>query len=249
MIYSDSHVHFTKINTIECLSLDMHINCVTNTVQDYRLASKLYGSMKNITVSAGYHPLYYTQSCEELDDYLSIISKERFIGEIGLDIKATHNMNYQKEVLREIIRTANLSGAQVINLHNRKTLRESMDIISEFKGITIFHRFSGNVQDYNNISNNPNWYVSINPMLITNYDWREIKKIPIKQILLESDAPFTLKESNIYDITYIISLYNLMAKNLAIKVENLVDIIASNYLSVYRVSDSKNFSLLSRNWM
>lgn len=239
MIYSDSHVHFTKINTIERLSLDMHINCVTNTVQDYRLASKLYGSMNNIIVSAGYHPLYYTQSHKELEDYLSIISKQRFIGEIGLDIKATHNLNYQKEVLREIIRTANISGAQVINLHNRKTFLESMDIISEFKGITIFHRFSGNIQDYNYILNNPNWYVSINPMLIANNDWREIKKIPMKQILLETDAPFTLKESNIYDINYIISLYNLMAKKLAIKVENLVELIVSNYLSVYEVRDSK----------
>ena len=239
MIYSDSHVHFTKINAIESLSSDMRINCVTNTVKDYRLASELYNSMKNITVSAGYHPLYYTKSYEELEDYLSIISEQRFIGEIGLDIKATHDLNYQKEVLREIIRTANLSSAQVISVHNRKTFRESMDIISDFQGITIFHRFSGNAQDCNYILNNPNWYVSINPTLISDNDWREIKKIPLKQILLETDAPFTLKEANTYDITYLTSLYELMAKKLVVKVENLVEQIDSNYSLVFESRNSK----------
>lgn len=229
MIYSDSHVHFTKINTMEGLSLDMRINCVTYTVQDYRLANKLYNSMKNITVSAGYHPLYYSNSHDELEDYLSIISEQQFIGEIGLDIKAIHSLNYQKEVLREIIRTANLFHAKVISLHNRKTFQESIDIISDFQGNIIFHRFSENAQACDYILNNPNWYISINPTLISDKDWTVIKKIPLKQILLETDAPYTLKGSDTYDFFHIISLYDLMAKKLVLRVENLVEQIDLNY--------------------
>lgn len=240
MIYSDSHVHFTKINTIEGLSSNMRINCVTNTAKEYRLANKLYNSMKHITVSVGYHPLYYTKSTKELEDYLTIMEKQRFIGEIGLDIKSILDLNYQKEVLREIIRTANLSKAKVISLHNRETFRESTDIISDFQGITIFHRFNGNAQDCDFVLNNPKWYVSINPLLVSDNEWNIIKNIPRKQLLLETDAPFTLKGTSTYDINYIIFLYNLMAKKLVMKVEDLIEQIDSNFSFVFESKGVEN---------
>ncbi|MCM3181164.1 TatD family hydrolase [Cytobacillus horneckiae] len=108
---------------------------------------------------------------------------------------------------------------------------------SEFDGKVILHWFSGSLSDLNKAIDY-GYFFSINNEMIKSVNGRKIiELLPLNRILLESDGPFTKTFKNKYDIDYINDLIISISKLKRCKIENMYDILRSNFKSILERND------------
>ena len=195
----DSHFHLdlmsspdTMVNEIEASKT--YTIAVTNSPTVFLHTEKLTEGMKYIRPGLGLHPELAAERHHEVDKFLRLINRTRYIGEIGLDNMRKSKADYEKQkiVFSKIISGCAEKGGKVLTIHSRRAAQDITDIIGEgFPGKVIYHWYSGSLSMMDKALKR-GAYFSVNyPMLFSESGRKIIARIPLERLLIESDGPFT----------------------------------------------------------
>ena len=166
----------------------------TVTMREYVAARKRFAAFENVRVGLGTHP-WWADDAFDLDRFEKLASRERFIGEIGLDLGRRHEDN-RKAQLDAFVLAANIcarQGNKVISLHAVHASAEVLGILQSSAALQtctcIFHWFTG-PSDVLKRAVQAGCFFSVGPRMVATGKGREyVKAIPATQLLLETDAP------------------------------------------------------------
>lgn len=212
----DTHLHLDLFRDRNKIIKEIENNksytiAVTNLPILYEKYVKIYGDLKYIKFAIGFHPELVYEYSNQLDIFLENVKRAKYIGEVGLDykIKNSSNRSCQRIIFSKIISECNKLGGKVLTVHSRNAAKDINEIIGDnFNGTIIMHWFTGSISELKESVGN-GYYFSINERMINKKEL--IKKIPIKKILLETDAPFTNNDKENYSFEFVNNLIKKLA--------------------------------------
>ena len=166
----------------------------TVTMNEYASMRKRFAAFDNVRVGLGTHPWWVDDSFD-LDRFERLAARERFIGEIGLDLGRRHEDNRRAQ-LDAFTLAANICARQankVISLHAVHASQEVFDTLKNAATLDtctcIFHWFTG-PSDLLKRAVLAGCFFSVGPRMLATGKGREyVKAIPASQMLLETDTP------------------------------------------------------------
>jgi TatD DNase family protein len=203
--YIDAHCHLDLIPGIQHSvnkedDLPIKTITVTNAPYTYQPNLSLFESAKNIRVGLGLHPELADQYQNQFDQFVQNLPTARYIGEVGLDGSTRFKNTYitQKAIFEKIILAVTKTDPKIITIHSRNAAAETINLLDKyFKGTTnkiILHWYSGDKSSLLKAVS-CGYYFSVNhKMLESEKGIQIISQIPKKQLLTETDAPFTFDE-------------------------------------------------------
>lgn len=172
--------------------------------RDFAGARERSGNNSHVIAGVGLHPWWIADGrCDttEVDLLCELASRERFIGEVGLDFSprfaGTEGIQMQAfERLCQTLSRRPLAG-RVLSIHAVRAAGATLDIL-ESNGLLkdtpnsptiIFHWFNGTSDELSR-ARNAGCYFSINERMLATKRGREYaRQIPLNRLLLETDAP------------------------------------------------------------
>lgn len=207
MIY-DSHCHLDLMDNMTSIvqsiaKEDVGILSVGTTPRAYLKEVEMFGDVKNIHIALGLHPQLVGSGYDDLALFESLVQRCRYIGEVGLDFSKEYiaNKEQQIEVFKRVLLCCERCGNKVVSIHSLKSvatvLKTLRQVRMDNKNTYILHWFTGSIVQMQNAID-MGCFFSINPqMLKTKSGIEIIQKIPPNRILLETDAPFSIKFQNL----------------------------------------------------
>ena len=174
---------------------------------------------------------------EEINETLDFIknNKPLAIGEVGLDLHEGKNIEKQKEVLKKLIKIANEKEIPII-LHSRKAEGQMIELLKETKPKkVILHCFCGN-KELTEEAESLGCLFSIPTSITRTKTFRKLaKRIQLKSILTETDAPFLSPyEGKRNEPSFIKESIKKIAEIKKITEEELEKIIFMNYQNLFK---------------
>lgn len=172
--------------------------------RDFATANKHASSSPNIIAGVGLHPWWIADGrcgAAEVDLLCELASRERFIGEVGLDFspRFTSTEEIQTQAFERLCQalSQNPLAGRVLSIHAVRAAGATLDIL-ESSGLlkdapnspaTIFHWFSGTSDELVRARHAGSFF-SINERMLATKRGREYaRQIPLNRLLLETDAP------------------------------------------------------------
>lgn len=203
-IDTHSHIHFEQFDDDRELVLQRAIKNKVNAIIDVgtdvetsHQAILLAEKYAIVHAAAGIHPNDAAKADDSSLDKIEEFSgheKVIAIGEIGLDYYRMYvPKDIQQEVFRKQIKLAKKLHLPII-VHNRDAHEDLLKILKEEKAGSsgvVLHSFTGS-DEFLEAALDENFYISFTGVITfknTNYI-HLIDRIPLKQLLLETDSPF-----------------------------------------------------------
>ena len=172
--------------------------------RDFTGARERSGNNSHVIAGVGLHPWWIADSrcgAPEVDLLCGLASRERFIGEVGLDFSprfaGTEGIQTQAfERLCQTLSQCSLAG-RVLSIHAVRAagttlnILESNDLLGDAPNspAIIFHWFSGTSDELVR-ARVAGCYFSVNERMLATKRGREYaRQIPLDRLLLETDAP------------------------------------------------------------
>ena len=238
----DTHFHLDLLpNMNELIRNFPYVDCgvigVGTIPRAYEKELKFTKDMKNIHVALGLHPQLVGTRESDIDLFLNLLGKTRFVGEIGLDFKSAFQItrNEQVDCFVKITNACAKEGNKVLSIHSVKAASVVLGVLEAACAFQtcacIFHWFTGSAVERERAIQD-GAYFSINPkMLKTNSGKETIKAIPADKILLETDAPFAIPVTSVSALQselqkLVIGISSIKGKDVSMQIEkNTEDII------------------------
>ena len=200
----DTHFHLDLMDNMQTLirefrNADVGVIAVGTTPKAYEREKQFCSGVDNIRVGLGLHPQLIAERESEIDLFLKLVIDGRYIGEIGLDFNSAYIASKEQQLscFRRIAKACADEGNKVLSIHSVKAAGAVIDELEKAgtfrNNICIFHWVTGTVAGRRRARDAGAWF-SVNPrMLKTKSGQETIKAIPADRLLLETDAPFTIK--------------------------------------------------------
>ncbi len=215
------------------------INCATNKIDILEIINLSNEYPNYLLPAIGFHP----ECVDEFDyEFLENKIKENkiyAIGEIGLDYYwVKDNKEKQKEIFKKQIELAKKYNLPVI-VHSRESIQDCFDILKENKVRGVIHCFTGSYEmakEFIKIG----FKIGIGGVLTFKNSklFEVVKKIDIKDILLETDSPYMTpepyrgKQNNPSNVFYV-------AKKIAeikeLSIEEVIKITTNNCIQFFDI--------------
>lgn len=207
----DTHFHLDLMDNMQLLikqskNVNVGIMAVGTTPLAYKQELRFVNGANAIKVGLGLHPQLVKQRHQEIDLFLNLFKEAKFIGEVGLDFNKEDEESKEMQLIcfQKIVRQCAIEGEKVLSIHSIESAKATIEVLRETGAFNnckcIFHWFTGSVSERKLAIDN-GAYFSINPkMLETKAGKDVIRNIPADRILLETDAPFTLKCNSMEDL-------------------------------------------------
>ena len=147
----------------------------------------------------GLHPTSVKEDYQKQLDtiYKELNSRDDYvaIGEIGMDLYwDTTYINEQTDVFETQLKWS-IEKELPVAIHSRNSYQEVIESLNRVGGNNlrgVFHSFSGDSDDLNELLKFENFYIGINGIVTyKNSNLREVlKECPIEKIVLETDSPY-----------------------------------------------------------
>lgn len=238
----DTHVHFdlyrdrnaildyfekSKCYTIAVTNLPELFTKYTKEIQ--------WNNYHYVRLAIGFHPQLVAKYCSQLPLFCKELCHTRYVGEIGLDYTCQQNeRGIQKTIFEKLVEECNKIGGKILSIHSRKAEADVIDIIENTTCKVILHWYSGSVGKIKKAVAN-NFYFSINHQMITSDHGRQIiNNIPIDNILIESDAPFTSNLNKRYSLDYQNQIYTFLSEIHHLSEEEVSHVLKENFIRLVR---------------
>jgi TatD DNase family protein len=190
----DLYPHPAEVIT-ECAEREMFVLSVTNTPSAWERTSALAVDFPRIRTALGLHPQLAGERRHELPLFDELISKVRYVGEIGLDGAPENRKSWQDQIhiFEHILSTCEREGGKIMTIHSRRAATAVLDHLErhEGAGIAILHWFSGSLKELRRAIDAGCWF-SVGPgMVASPAGLRLVREMPKERVLTESDGPFT----------------------------------------------------------
>ena len=205
----DAHCHLDLMadpNTVarEAAAMGLGLFDCGVDPRDFATANKRASTSPYIIAGVGLHPWWIADGrcgAAEVNLLCELASRERFIGEIGLDFSSRFagTEGIQTQAFERLCQTLSRHPLpnRALSIHAVRAAGAAMDIL-ESNGLLdrstnsptiIFHWFSGTSDEFNR-ARSAGCYFSINERMLTIKRGREYaRQIPLDRLLLETDAP------------------------------------------------------------
>jgi len=178
----------------ECVRQGVYVLAVTTTPLAWEGNLTLIRDKPRIQVAPGLHPELVPERHAELPLLLNLISRSRYVGEVGID-GSPHlrkHIPLQVDIFHQVVaQCAHLSG-RVISIHSRAAATYVLDILEQHPsaGIPILHWFSGTLAELDRANALGCWF-SVGPGMLKTKKGRQLaERMPRDRVLTETDAPF-----------------------------------------------------------
>jgi len=251
-MYIDSHCHINfpelneKIDQILNNMKNHHIShalCVSVTLDKIDEILSLANKYSNIYASVGVHPDY--ENIEEPDiDTLYRYSKEKkvvAIGETGLDyFRLKGDLSWQRERFRTHIRAAIKSSLPLI-VHTRNAQEDTIKIMREEGADSttgVMHCFTESYEMAKQAID-LGFYISFSGIITFKNaeSLREtVKKLPIENILIETDSPYLTPVPNrgkLNEPSNVRYVAEKIAELKGISIEEVAEITTNNFFKLF----------------
>ena len=241
MIY-DSHCHLDLMDNMTSIvqsiaKENVGILSVGTTPRAYLKEVEMFGDVKNIHVALGLHPQLVGSGYDDLELFDSLVQRCHYIGEVGLDFSKEYitNKEQQIEAFNRVLLCCEEYGNKIVSIHSLKSVATVLKILSQLKkdnkNIYILHWFTGSVYQMQTAID-MGCFFSINPkMFKTKSGINLIQKIPPNKILLETDAPFSVKLQSTRQLEDI--LQNMVDNISMLKGINMKNQLIENEKTIY----------------
>lgn len=188
-LYPDPH-----LVTREAIERGVYVLSVTTTPTAFEKTAALAKAGSRIQTALGLHPELAVQRRGELALFDRLLSKTRYVGEVGLDGSGAHRatLDEQAAILREILLMCAARGGKIISMHSRGARGRLLDLLAtEPKaGRPILHWFTGSLKEIARATELGCWF-SVGPaMASSEAGMRSISAMPRERVLPETDGPF-----------------------------------------------------------
>lgn len=176
----------------ECEKLGIIAIGMTNLPSHFEMGYRHLMGFKHVRLALGMHPLHAESHEDEMPKFLQHLSKTSYIGEVGLDFSREGIATRETQVNTFTNILISLSSVnKILSIHSRRAEKEVLALLIKHRiMLAIFHWYSGPLNLIPEIVN-AGYYFSINPaMLKSNSGQQIIAKIPLTNMLTESDGPF-----------------------------------------------------------
>ena len=251
-MYIDSHCHinFPELNQkIDEVLANMkdndisHALCVSVTLDKINEILSLTKKYSNVYASVGVHPDYEDIQEPDIETLFNYSKNEKVvaIGETGLDyFRLTGDLSWQRERFRTHIRAAIKSNLPLI-IHTRNAQEDTISIMKEesAKSTTgVMHCFTESYEMAKKAID-LGFYISFSGIItFKNAETlREtVKKIPIENILIETDSPYLAPVPNrgkLNEPANVIYVAEKIAELKGIPVEKVAEITTNNFFKLF----------------
>lgn len=238
----DTHMHFDLYkNRRDVLNLSEQSKCYTIAVTNLPelflkyLNEYSWESFHYVRLALGFHPQLVAKYSSQLSIFQNNLHYTKYIGEIGLDYTCQQNeRGIQKTIFEKLVEECNKIGGKILSIHSRKAEADVIDIIENTTCKVILHWYSGPIGKIKKAIAN-NFYFSINHQMITSDHGRQIvNNIPIDNILIESDAPFTSNLNKRYSLNYQNQIYTFLSEIHHLSEEEVSHVLKENFIRLVR---------------
>lgn len=193
---------------------------------------------KIVKPALGMYPSHGLELTEkELDEEIKFIEKQKplAIGEVGLDLFKTGDIEKQIVVFKKFIKLAEKLDIPIL-IHSRKAEKETIQVLEELKPKKIvMHCFGGNaIQTQRAVE--LGCYFSVPPSIVKNKSFKKlVKRVPLNKLLTETDAPYLSPYEDIRrnEPSFIKETLRKIAEVKKITEEELEKIIFMNYQRLF----------------
>jgi TatD DNase family protein len=186
-LYTDPVMAITETNAHRVMTI-----AVTNIPSVFSHLLKMVGDTAHIRVALGLHPELVHERRGELPLFRQLVSRTRYIGEVGLDYVTPDNdrRRLQRESLTSIVEWCAEAANKIVTVHSRRAADDVVDVFGVFSGTFILHWYSGSSKALQRALVN-GAYVSVNPaMLQSARTMSLLLQVPRDRVLTETDGPF-----------------------------------------------------------
>jgi TatD DNase family protein len=251
-MYIDSHCHinFPELNQKIDQVLDnmkdndiSHALCVSVTLDKINEILSLTKKYSNVYASVGAHPDYEDIQEPDIETLFNYSKNEKVvaIGETGLDyFRLTGDLSWQRERFRTHIRAAIKSNLPLI-IHTRNAQEDTISIMKEesAKSTTgVMHCFTESYEMAKKAID-LGFYISFSGIITFKNaeSLREtVKKIPIENILIETDSPYLAPVPNrgkLNEPANVIYVAEKIAELKGIPIEEVAEITTNNFFTLF----------------
>lgn len=240
----DTHCHIDQFPSPEavvreCEDSTLRVVAVTNLPSHFAVAADRLRGHPLISPALGMHPLSASECIREMGAFKRMAPHTNYIGEIGLDFSryGVGSKALQERVFEEVLRTI-ADRPRLITLHSRRAEKAVLEALRRHtirRGV--FHWFTGTMKILDEILADGH-FVSINPaMLRSTSGQRVIALSPHNRVLVESDAPFASVVGRSCKPTDVTLVYEALASQWKVSLEDVVAVVASNFDQISRAED------------
>ncbi|MFL2980969.1 MAG: TatD family hydrolase [Methylophilaceae bacterium] len=251
-MYIDSHCHINfpelhkKIhNVLDNMKENKisHALCVSVTLDKVEEILKLTKQHSNIYASVGVHPDYEDITEPDIDILFKYSQDKKVvaIGETGLDyFRLKGDLSWQRDRFRTHIHAAIKSKLPLI-IHTRNAREDTINIMREedAKSATgVMHCFTESYEMARKAID-LGFYISFSGIITFKNanDLRDtVKKIPIENILIETDSPYLApvpKRGKLNEPSNVIYVAEKIAELKNIPVEKVAEITTNNFFDLF----------------
>ncbi|AUN04847.1 TatD family hydrolase [Clostridium botulinum] len=185
--YKDYNDKYNYINKNKIYTL-----CVTNMPELYEQCVNIFKCTQYIKFALGFNPQLVGTERFNKQLFNKYLHTTKYIGEVGLDYSKEYlGSKFRQREIFEYICSAVSSQNKIISIHARNSEEDVLEILIKNKiKSAVFHWYSGKADLINEIVSH-GYYFSVNHTMTKSKNGQKIiKKIPISNILVESDGPF-----------------------------------------------------------
>lgn len=220
----------------ECEKLGIVTIAMTNLPSHFEMGYHHLQNFRKVRLALGMHPLYAEAHDREFPGFIRNLSRTSYIGEIGLDFskEGIATKEIQLDIFNRILRE--LRGKKkLLSLHSRKAEKETLGYLKSFDiKLAIFHWYSGPLALINDIVK-AGYYFSINTAMIKSKAGQDIiYKIPLSNILTESDGPFIDIDGKPAKPTDVKLVHEYLSKKNNIPINEIEIIITNNFRQIIK---------------
>lgn len=195
--YIDFHVHIDYYENYRDIynyydKQQVYALFVTNFPEVYRKSKNTFPDSKYVKLALGYHPEMIDIKPFNKKEFDQLVSKTKYIGEVGLDFSARANKFRSRQIeIFSYICEKSSKEEKIMSIHSRKAEETVLEILKEYNiKYAVFHWYTGSIEILNEALK-LGYYFSLNPMMLKSKNGKEIiKSIPLNRVLIETDGPY-----------------------------------------------------------
>lgn len=215
---------------------------VTTTPKAWPRNKQLTQGLKFVRAALGLHPELVASSTDELEMWEKYLNEAEFVGEVGLDGRRDNKRSLprQIEVFTHILKCCDRFKKRIISVHSAGAVKDVLRLlesnIHHRDTHVILHWFTGNKAEAECAVQN-GYFFSVNQQMLATKKWKDLLSIiPVKRILIETDAPFINKKYVGQEVLLINTTMQQMADSLGIDAVALGGVLNQNFSGLFMSS-------------
>lgn len=234
--YFDTHCH--PLESPSGLRPLNHVKTLSVSIRSADWSKQILLKSEQYSIALGIHPWFVEQeSFEVLDEMDALIQQSEVdaIGEIGLDFMGEFNATKERQLAFCEKQLALAEDYHLpVSIHCRKAFDAVYDLLKQYQVTGFMHGFSGSFEQAKRFTH-LGMKIGVGSQLL-NPNARKAsllaQKLPLNDLVLETDFPFAKNQEGIYQKTVITEISNRLADIKSLSTEEVSQVTYNNAIQI-----------------